>query len=280
MFEVYIYFDPRIQQEYNIENIKFNYRPVYVGKGNISHKRKCKHVRKTKYNNTKLVDLNTHLLSIGIQPCCITVFTTNDESVAFSKERELIKLIGREDLCLGPLFNLTDGGEGTSGKIYTEEERKQRSTNTQNYFNNLTYEQRRLHGKKSLDSKTPEIWKAAALKSSATKSLFSNEKRKSIESRRYTKWKEKYYSHTPERKQLISKRCSIASLKNKVYFFTFLEDGIERKAYLKDMLDEGYARDGIMYRVKGKVRYDLPFKSRTTKKIIQLISHTKLQYQN
>lgn len=43
------------------------------------------------------------------------------EVVAFEIERALIKAIGRADLGKGPLFNLTDGGEGVTGARHTEE---------------------------------------------------------------------------------------------------------------------------------------------------------------
>jgi hypothetical protein len=46
---------------------------------------------------------------------------TNDEAIAL--EISLIKSIGRADQRLGPLTNHTDGGEGSTGKIYSEESR-------------------------------------------------------------------------------------------------------------------------------------------------------------
>jgi hypothetical protein len=50
----------------------------------------------------------------------------NDISYEEAKEGEklLIKLYGRKDLGLGPLVNMTDGGEGTLGRIVSEETRK------------------------------------------------------------------------------------------------------------------------------------------------------------
>jgi hypothetical protein len=52
------------------------------------------------------------------------VFEDEDEKVVFSKEVELIKLYGRKDLSLGPLVNFTDGGDGTSGAIRSDEFKK------------------------------------------------------------------------------------------------------------------------------------------------------------
>jgi len=52
------------------------------------------------------------------------LFTSNDIKVIQNKEREFIKFYGRRDLGLGPLCNLTDGGESESGAIRTEEQAK------------------------------------------------------------------------------------------------------------------------------------------------------------
>lgn len=47
-----------------------------------------------------------------------------------------IKRLGRRDLNLGPLVNLTDGGEGSQGVIMTEERRKNTSEGTKKAMNN------------------------------------------------------------------------------------------------------------------------------------------------
>lgn len=49
------------------------------------------------------------------------VFEHEDEKVVFAKEIELIKLYGRKDLGLGPLVNFTNGGDGTSGAVRSNE---------------------------------------------------------------------------------------------------------------------------------------------------------------
>lgn len=45
----------------------------------------------------------------------IELTVAESEQSAIDKEVELIAKIGRKDLSLGPLYNLTDGGEGASG---------------------------------------------------------------------------------------------------------------------------------------------------------------------
>jgi hypothetical protein len=52
------------------------------------------------------------------------LYETDDESSAFSIEKELIEHYGRKNTGTGVLINLTDGGEGASGVIRTEEIKK------------------------------------------------------------------------------------------------------------------------------------------------------------
>ncbi len=56
------------------------------------------------------------------------------EGVAFEREIYHINRIGRRDLGLGTLVNLTDGGEGRSGCIISEETRKKISENNARGF--------------------------------------------------------------------------------------------------------------------------------------------------
>jgi hypothetical protein len=68
-----------------------------------------------------------HKLNKFFIPTCIKIKENLSEKKAFKLETELIKLIGRIDLKTGPLCNFTNGGEGTSGVIVSEETRKKRS---------------------------------------------------------------------------------------------------------------------------------------------------------
>jgi len=49
---------------------------------------------------------------------------TDNEIEALNFECELIKIYGRRDLSTGPLFNLTDGGEGVINYVWTDTHRK------------------------------------------------------------------------------------------------------------------------------------------------------------
>jgi hypothetical protein len=46
------------------------------------------------------------------------------EEAAFRHEKYMIAIFGRKDLETGILYNLTDGGDGPSGYVHTEEQRK------------------------------------------------------------------------------------------------------------------------------------------------------------
>jgi hypothetical protein len=100
-FYVYELIDPR------------NGKVFYVGKG--QHKRMYAHVQAVKNEripnsaNFHLYNKIKQLLNEHYEPLYNKVFETNDEQIAFNKERELITLHGRDHLC-----NLTDGGEGQS----------------------------------------------------------------------------------------------------------------------------------------------------------------------
>jgi hypothetical protein len=112
MFYVYVYRDPRPTK---------NNQPVYVGKGtgdrDLSHWSRGSH-------NKPFQDFIAHLKVRGLVALCERVLETPNEAEAFAREIELIALYGRRDRKDGPLFNLTDGGEGASGAIRTDAEKE------------------------------------------------------------------------------------------------------------------------------------------------------------
>ena len=102
-FYVYIIFRP-------------NGIPCYVGKG--KGKRYLHHSRfsSNRYLKNIYAQNGGHLSILKIRDNLL-------EEEAFSLEIHLISKIGRCDIGKGPLVNNTDGGDGTSGHIVTEETR-------------------------------------------------------------------------------------------------------------------------------------------------------------
>lgn len=82
-------------------------RPYYIGKGKGKRAYEKKH---SAYVPTKdrILILKENLT----------------EEEAFTHEIYMISVYGRKDIGTGILYNLTDGGEGPSGRVFTEEQRK------------------------------------------------------------------------------------------------------------------------------------------------------------
>lgn len=112
-------------------DFEFKYTPIYVGKG--KGKRNLEHFKpySLKQNSHK----NKTLLKYN---CDTLILMSNlSEDDAFSEEKRLIELIGRKNIKTGSLLNLTSGGQGVSGYIYSEEQLEKRSKNNIGDKNNF-----------------------------------------------------------------------------------------------------------------------------------------------
>jgi len=120
-FYVYVYLDPRKKSNYKYGEFEFDFEPFYVGKGS-GFRDKC-HLNEynlnfiSSYKNNKI----KKILSENLSPIIIRVKKNLLENDAFNLEVELIRLIGRNDLGLGPLTNLTNGGDGISGYKFSDD---------------------------------------------------------------------------------------------------------------------------------------------------------------
>lgn len=123
MYYVYVYLDPRKRGNFKYTNISFECEPFYVGKGKAD--RFLKHLTENKrhYKNNKI----KAILNAGLKPIIVKLYENLNEEDSFIKEMEVIKIIGRLDLNLGPLTNLTDGGEGHSGYKHSNEFKEKQS---------------------------------------------------------------------------------------------------------------------------------------------------------
>lgn len=108
MFYVYRYIDP-------VRNVA-----IYVGKG--KNGRMFDHLKRKDIH--PLVRKLQKMKSLGIEPLIDKIIDGVDEELALLVEMEAISKYGRKDLGTGTLLNLTNGGEGTSGYVYTESHRQ------------------------------------------------------------------------------------------------------------------------------------------------------------
>lgn len=111
-YYVYVYIDP------------LTMIPFYIGKGsknrcnshlNEAKSKVCKSGNKHKFNKI------LQLLEWGLYPIIIKIRENLSLKEASFLEEIFIDTIGRKDLGTGPLTNLTSGGEGSKGRIQTEE---------------------------------------------------------------------------------------------------------------------------------------------------------------
>lgn len=109
---VYVFMDHRKKGNYIYNDYKFEYEPIYVGKGNVNRPKQHKY----RLNNENIRFYKKYLKILndtGIEPILLIMFENLNEKDSAYKEIELIKTIGRIEEN-GTLTNLTTGGEGTS----------------------------------------------------------------------------------------------------------------------------------------------------------------------
>lgn len=131
MFYIYVYLNPLKPGKFEYDAFLFDYEPFYVGKGQAH--RIDDHLHQAEYllehniqpSGNKL-KFNTLLkiLKENLEPIRIKIFEKFSEERALQFESILISKIGRRDLGLGPLSNMTNGGEGISGYKHTEESKE------------------------------------------------------------------------------------------------------------------------------------------------------------
>jgi len=115
-FYVYVYLDPRKPGGFDYGEFHFDFEPFYVGKGQGIQWLTHLGLAQSKTKSYKLNKIRK-IQSLGLEPKIIKYKENLTEEEAFDLEKKLIKTIGRLDLGHGPLTNLTDGGDGTSGLV-------------------------------------------------------------------------------------------------------------------------------------------------------------------
>ena len=120
----------RAEMYYTYAYLREDGTPYYVGKGKGDRAyRKVGKPCATPKDKSKIIYLKTNLT----------------EEQSFNHERYMIFILGRKDLGTGILLNKSDGGEGASGCISSEETRRKRSAK-------MKGENNPLYGKRGKDS--------------------------------------------------------------------------------------------------------------------------------
>ena len=158
----------RAEMYYTYAYLREDGTPYYIGKGKGDRLyRKVGKPCATPKDKNKIIHLKTNLT----------------EEEAFNHERYMIFIIGRKDLGTGILLNKSDGGEGRSGYIPTEELKRNQSEK-------MKGENNPLYGKRGKDS--PRYGKKHTQE---TKDKIRNS----------LKGKSFFKTHTEETKQKLSK---------------------------------------------------------------------------
>lgn len=136
IFYVYAILDTRKPGPFYYGHWKFEYEPLYIGKGKGD--RSVQHIWEAETNGrTYNVFKNRKIRKIqksGLQPKIVVKRQGLTEKQALDLEIKLIRIVGRSNLNLGPLTNLSNGGEGVSGRVETEQSRENRSKARYNYI--------------------------------------------------------------------------------------------------------------------------------------------------
>lgn len=126
IFFVYCFLDNRKPGEYIYGDIKFDYEPIYVGKGKGNRAKNHLTIYKNQNRNNRFYNKLGSIIKSGATPTFINIKESLSEKDAFEYERFFIKLIGRIENG-GTLTNLSDGGEGQSGFRFSEETKEKMS---------------------------------------------------------------------------------------------------------------------------------------------------------
>jgi hypothetical protein len=184
MFYVYLHINPITNE------------PFYVGKGKNNRAYSSYGRNKLWHNVVNKYGKVVQFVAEGI---------TEEESICI--ERSLIEKYGRRDKGTGILVNMTDGGDGVSGKVYTPTEKKILSDSMKAYYSIPdSIEKRRITAKKT--NAIPEVKKkiSDALKQVNKDKSFIERKRKNTKK----SWEDVVIRHRRTEK-IKQTRSSLAS---------------------------------------------------------------------
>lgn len=137
-YYIYLYLDPRKNGNFVYSEYIFEYEPIYVGKG-VGNRYK-EHLRNSRLNlptgNKIKQGKLKKILSEGLKPIIVKLHENLSEENSLKLEKDIIFKIGRIINKTGPLTNLTEGGDGVSGRLITEEFKLEQSKRMIKYYEN------------------------------------------------------------------------------------------------------------------------------------------------
>ena len=140
-YYVYLYLDVRKPGDYYYDNLKFNFEPMYVGKG--ARGRYLHHLCKAEGKsycgtNRYLVNKIRKIIKINKKPIILKLKEGLLDKDAKNLEITIIGKIGRLDLSTGPLLNNTNGGDG-AGFIHTKDMNDRQSVRSKSLWKDSRY---------------------------------------------------------------------------------------------------------------------------------------------
>jgi hypothetical protein len=175
-FYVYVYLDPRKKGEFIYGKYRFEYEPIYVGKG--VRNRINQHLINVDKGKTSLFyNKLRKIIKDGFTPISIKLIERLTEVDSLIYEKELINLIGRVDIETGSLCNMTEGGE--VGFTRTEEARKKISESKKGYKNPM-YGKTTSEKQKESVKEAHELGKIKLTYEGRIKIIENNKKRKGV----------------------------------------------------------------------------------------------------
>ena len=153
VFYVYALLDPRKPGYYRYGRWVFHYEPFYIGKGKANrihlHGKKQDTDKQNRYKTRKINSIKRE----GYELVRVIKRSGLTEKQAHTLECTLIARVGRNNQGQGPLTNLTDGGEGTCGRIHKRKSKKQTSNSVAGSWASLKPEQYAARCKKMSEAK-------------------------------------------------------------------------------------------------------------------------------
>jgi hypothetical protein len=219
-YYVYVYQDPRFSGIYQYGKYQFFCEPFYVGKGRSwRFKNHLLKVKRGIYPNLPKFNVIKQILDSGYDPIIIKYKENLEENDAFLLEKDLIEKIGRKDLGIGPLRNLSNGGEGNGNRVFTEEHRKNISESkkgkcTENMKIHLTKIHENMKGNKYTLGYIPSKETKEKMSKSGLGKTFTEDHRKNISK---SLMGHKGHKHSPETIERIKKNNTDKHRKNSMF---------------------------------------------------------------